>query len=278
MAFLGCAGWPGRVAAQPPRLESLLWTSQMQAHLLRSIIRVYGDAVLNFKGVEQDFDSQLNAFDRLARELKPLLQAGPPGAENTTRYFDKLLTRKRTLEKAGKRFLENRKKGHKIGRNDLEPLEKAAFQTVYAARQLLRNLVRRMGLDSLDPENRKRIGEVLLLAEMQGHLLNSIRGAFADNLDCTSSPADDFWLGLSSFDILATVYKSGITGSSPANPEKSRAFRSLISLKHEVLMEGEAMYLVNKTCKQDLEAARTVEGAAGRLMPIFKTLIQEALR
>ena len=275
LALVFALAWPGGSQAQPRDLEAFMWTSQMQAHLLRGVIRVYGDVVLNLKGVEQDFQSQLNAFDELAVELKPFLEADQAHNLNTLKYYNKLLTQKRTLEKIGKQILERRNKGQKIVKADIEPLEKAAFQTVYEARQLMRHLVRQLDLESIDQKNRERICEVLVLTEMQGHLLNSIREAFADNLHCNSSPAESFWLSLSSFDILATVYKSG---SAAASPEKAKVFQSLVALKHDVLMEGEAMYLVAKTCKHDLEAARNVEKAAGTLMPIFQTLLQEAMK
>ncbi len=266
--------------ARPPGLDVFLLTSQMQAQVLQGIIKVYGDTLLKFEDAEKGFESRMKNFDALAEKLAAGLRADLPGNENLSKYFTKLTARKRLVKKAGGRLLEQRRSGRKIQRADIEPLEKAAFQTVYAARQLMRNIVRKMDLAKADQEESKRIAEVLLLAEMQGHLLNSIKDAFADNINCNSAPADTFWLDLASFDILVTVYRAG-TGlfpSEPANAAKTKALAELMALKHDVLMEGEAMYLVAKTCTPDLDAARAVEGAAARIGALFKVLIGETLK
>jgi hypothetical protein len=269
---------PGTARAQPPKLDVFLLTSQMQAQVLRGIVLVYGDALLKFDDGETRFTAGMAAFDRLAGKLKKGLQADLPGNENISKYYDKLLSRKRQVMKAGRRLLEYRQKGRKLGRADIEPLEKASFQTVYAARQLMRHIVRGMDLEEAAQEDRKRVGEALLLTEMQGHLLNSMRDAFADNLNCNSSLADTFWLDLASFDILVTAFRGGLSPADFSDSPKAKALKKLISLKHDVLMEGEAMYLVAKTCRPDLDAARTVEKAAGQLLPIFETLVKEALK
>ncbi len=264
--------------AQPPRLKAFLLASQAQAQILHGIIGLYGNAVLHLKNAEQEFESCMTSFDRLARELKPLLNPDSPGNENLSKYYDMLLIRKRTVMKDGKRLLEKEAGRKKLGRADIEPLEKAAFRTVYAARQLMRHLVRNMETGETGRKDRERMAEALLLSEMEGHLLNSIKDSFADNINCNSSPADTFWLDLASFDILATVYSSGVFSSDSGTAEKTGALKSLVSLKHDVLMEGEALYLVAKTCRPDLEAAKVVADAAGRLLPIFETLIREALK
>lgn len=261
-------------------LDVFLLTSQMQAQVLQGIIGVYSDTLLKRKEARETFQARMKAFDGLSEELRAGLGTDRPGNENLSKYFSKLTARKRMVEKSGGLILERIGSGRKIGRSDIEPLEKAAFQTVYAARQLMRNIVRLMDLEKTDPREKRRVAEVLLLAEMEGHLLNSIKDAFADNINCNSAPADTFWLDLASFDILATAYRAGagIFAEEPGGEAKAEALGKLIRLKHEVLMEGEAMYLVAKTCQPDLEAAKTVAGSVAGIGELFKTLIGEALK
>ena len=271
---------PGAAAETPPGLDVFLLTSQMQAQVLQGIIQIYGEALLGLGGAKQAFRSRMASFDTLSEKLRTGLGPDRPGNENLAKYFSKLEERKRIVQKTGELILERRGSGRKIERGDIDPLEKAAFQTVYAARQLMRNIVRNMELDKTTPEEKRRIAEVLLLAEMQGHLLNSIKDAFADNLNCNTAPADTFWLDLASFDILITAYQAGrgILTEDPAGEAKTQALKELLTLKHEVLLEGEAMYLVAKTCRPDLEAARSVVRAAAKTGALFETLIGEALK
>jgi len=88
-----------------------------------------------------------------------------------------------------------------------------------------------------------------------------------------------YWHSLGEFDIHAAMYRGLVDFERPEHKTKARLFGRLLEAKHDILVKGEAMYLmVERTARPCLEEAKLLQEAAAAVEPLFQALWKETTK
>ena len=260
-------------------VQALILAAEMQGVLLRGITSAFTCAFLGQSREETGFYADLELFGAKARQLRPLIEIDRPNSKKKTKYYNKLISQYSDIKSLGDGLLEGYAKSGKVDRSLALKLRRAANRVTYRTHELLRFCAEDIDFSSLNPVQRRHYVEGMLIMKMYSNLMGAVKEAFADQLTGDDDPAVGYWHSLGEFDIHAAMYRGLVDFSLPENKTKARLFGRLLKSKHDILIKGEAMYLmVERTARPCLEEAKVLQEAVAEVEPIFQALWKETIK